>query len=149
MLSSYLFKCQASFPEPAALLSTLIVPNKFRARMVNYHDPNTVAQDFGPYALRLSQMVAAQFTSPSFNRGTREALARRGWIVHVCLLPCRLPPGLYEVFCSHADPSHVAGNSSLPLTMSGMSSEDVAQGDGQCGFVVFIRFSHRSPTTED
>ena len=72
--------------------------------MVNYHDPNTVAQDFGPYALRLSQTLAAQFTSLSFNRYTREALARCGWFVHVCLpAPPRLPSKLYEVFCSRTD----------------------------------------------
>ena len=39
---------------------------------------------------------------------------------------------------AHRDPLLVAGNSSLPFTLSGMSSEGVAPTDGQYGSVTFL-----------
>ena len=39
------------YPKPVALLSTLIVLSKLRARMVNYKDPATMAQDYGACAI--------------------------------------------------------------------------------------------------
>ena len=34
--------------------------------MVDYSDPTTIAADYGPYALRLSQALAVPFTGWSF-----------------------------------------------------------------------------------
>ena len=92
------FKCRlprqailyASFPKPIGLLSTLIVPSKLHARMVNYHNPNTIAREFSAYAFP-SGFGSPQLDLPigPFNSGAREALARRRWYIYVsfALLP--------------------------------------------------------------
>jgi hypothetical protein len=48
----------------------------------------------------------------------------------------------------HRDPPLVAGNSSLPFTLSGMSSEGVAPTDGQYGSVTFSFRVSSSPTLQ-
>ena len=66
------------------------------------------------------------------------------WMVYSCesLCPTVLPLG-------HRDPPLVAGNSSLPYTLSGMSSEGAAPTDGQYGSVTFLfGFRHHEPTPQ-
>lgn len=115
--------------------------------MVDYNDPSTVARDFGTYNLRLSQRLASQFNSPiglfNFNSGTREPLARRRWYIHVSLPAL---PRLSSRLFTFRTPLHLAGNSLLPLTLSGMSFEGGVHGDGQYGSVVFSLVSCRPPT---
>lgn len=57
--------------------------------MVNYHDPITVAREFGehfPSGLR----VQTDLPVCLFNSGGSEALARRRWYIYVSIsaLPC-------------------------------------------------------------
>jgi hypothetical protein len=63
--------------------------------MVNYHDPVTIAREFGACAV-LPSFSGLQPDLPvtPFNSGDCEALACRGWYIYVGLpvLP-RLPPG--------------------------------------------------------
>ena len=51
----------ASIPKPIALLSTSIFPSKLRARMVNYKDPATMAQDYGACAIPSGEEPTARF----------------------------------------------------------------------------------------
>ena len=55
--------------------------------MVNYHDPVTMARDYGTYAF-LSDFSTLQLNLlvGPFNRGNGEGLARRGWYIYVSLL---------------------------------------------------------------
>ena len=71
------------------------------------------------------------------NSGDGEALACRGWYIYVSLpvLP-HWPLSSTRPFTR--DPPFLVGNSSRPLTMSGMSSEVIAPTDGRYGFVTFI-----------
>jgi hypothetical protein len=78
-----------------------------------------------------------------FNSGTREHLARRGWYIHVSLPAL---PRLSSRLLMFRTPLHLAGNSLLPLTLSGMSFEGGAHGDGQYGSVVFSLVSCLPPT---
>jgi hypothetical protein len=45
---------------------------------------------------------------------------------------------MLPIFFDHRDPLLVAGNSSLPLNLSGMSVEGVAPTDGQYGYATFL-----------
>jgi len=59
-------------------------------RMVNYHDPVVVAQDYSAYASAAKHTNSwSQLTS--FDSGIIEALAWHGWTLLVCL-PCRSCP---------------------------------------------------------
>ena len=54
--------------------------------MVNYHDPVTIAREYGAYAI-LPSVSGLQPDLPvgSFNSGGCEALARRGRYIYVSL----------------------------------------------------------------
>jgi hypothetical protein len=83
-----------------------------------------------------------------FDSGTREVLARRKWCIHVSPSPHVLPswPPVSTPQLNRG-PRLLAGNISLPLTLSGMSSEGVAPTDGRYGFVTFFWVS--SPPTHN
>jgi hypothetical protein len=59
--------------------------------MANYHDPATIAQEYGAYAF-LSRFRVSQPDLPIglFNSGAGEALACHEWFIYVSLtvLPC-------------------------------------------------------------
>jgi hypothetical protein len=59
---------------------------KLHAKMVNYHDPVTVAREFGAYAsLSGLRGLHLDLTVCLFNSGAREGLAFRGWCICVSL----------------------------------------------------------------
>jgi hypothetical protein len=59
----------------------------FPSRMVNFHDPVKIARDFCAYPSPPGSGSWTQSTCRFFYSVTREALAYRGWSVHVGL-PC-------------------------------------------------------------
>ena len=72
---------------------------------------------------------------PVFYSGSREALAHCRWPVHVGL------PYHAGLQTSRSVTLHFsAGSSSLPLTTSGISSEDIAHTCGRYGYVTKIAF---------
>ena len=79
------------YPKPVALLSTLIVLSKLRARMVNFNNPATIALDSGACAIPSGQGIRSFGDLPVdlFHRGGREVVASYGWCIYVSL---RGPP---------------------------------------------------------
>jgi hypothetical protein len=131
-------------PNPIALLSP-IVPYKLHARMVDYRNPNTVTHDSGLCSSSVSGACSPIHPSV-FSIAALVHLHHvvDGLFMCVSLPCCACLQGF--TFCT-LDYSHLAGNSLLPLTMSGMSFEGVAHTDGQYGSVDFSRVS--SPRTHN
>jgi hypothetical protein len=115
--------------------------------MVNFRDPATIAKESGAHAFPSGfRNWQPDSLVGLFNSGSRKALAPCGWHIHVsrCVLPSvyRLSTPLLN-----RDPPLLAGSSSPPLTLSGMSFEGVAPTDGRYGFVTFFWVS--SPPTHN
>jgi hypothetical protein len=53
--------------------------------MVDYHDPDTIAEEFSTYAFPSGSENRSLIYRFVFNSGGREALARREWHIHVSL----------------------------------------------------------------
>ena len=61
--------------------------------MVDFHNPVTMAREFGAYAL--SSGSSRGFTFVIFNSGDCKSLAHRGWYIYVSFPAVPLLPGLY------------------------------------------------------
>ena len=78
-------------PDPISLFpqnhsSSLAVPSKLRARMVNYNDPLTIGREFGAYTLPSDfRRPHLDLTVGLFNSDAPEGLAFRGWYICVSL----------------------------------------------------------------
>jgi hypothetical protein len=106
--------------------------------MVNYKDPATIAHDSGAYAFPPGiRDWQPNLLVDLFDSGLRKALACHVW--YICVSPS--PHTLFVLasrLYSTVTPPLPDGNSSLPLTLSGMSSEVVAPTAGLYGFVAFF-----------
>jgi len=97
----------------------------FTLGMVNFKDPVVISRDASMYSVSGAWNAMNDLSCCS---GRREALAYRGWSVHVRLVyPSRHLFGLNLYL--------PAGSSSLTSIMSGVSSEGVAPTDGRYGSV--------------
>jgi hypothetical protein len=109
--------------------------------MVNYHDPHTIARDASAYAFPSDSGACGPIMRLFFSTAAGENLHHVfiGLFMWV-YLPCRARLHWQAHLITQRDISHLAGNFSLPLTMSGMSFEGVAHTDGQYGSVTFSVF---------
>lgn len=51
--------------------------------MVDFHNPHTIAQELGAYALRLTQGSEPNYLAVLLNSDGRKCLAPRGWCIYV------------------------------------------------------------------
>ena len=104
--------------------------------MVNYQNPVTIEREYSAYAF-LPSIGGLQPDLPvcSFNSGARESLACCGRYIHVS--PSVLRAGLYSIVLNRGSVILLAGNFSVPLTLSGISSEGIVPTVGQYGSVAF------------
>jgi hypothetical protein len=57
--------------------------------MVNFQDPEVIAQDICAYAFAAGHAISGRHLNPYFNSDSREALERRGRYLPVSLAPSR------------------------------------------------------------
>src|SRR5258708_7400518 len=122
---------------------------KLPARMVDFHNPHTIARECSTYTFPSGSGPCSAIYRSFFSTVAVLNLVHiyNGIYMWVYLPPSRQTPGSFCVL--NRDPPHLVGDSLLPLTMSGMSSEGVSPTDERYGSVSLFGFRQYSSTTEN